>query len=223
MTAPTPAPPDAPAGGPPADGGAAPQGGQAPPKPDPKPNPGKPQDAAEGEPKMFPEAHVKQLRDEAAKHRTTAANEKAERDKLTGILAGIAKALDPEAGDKTDPEKLTQQLADRESALSRERIENAAYRAAGKAGANPDALLDSRTFLSVAHKLDPAGDSFTADLESAIKAAVEANPQLKATGQAPVRSVTDTVATPPGAPAPAVKVEPGMARLRHAYSNLPTD
>lgn len=186
---------------------AAPQGGQAPPSPTPKPGPPKPAEPAgtpaddtgqnkAAEAKTFDEAYVKQLRDEAAKHRTTAAATKAEQDKLAKILADIGKALNPDAeGEQADPAKLTQQLAEREQALTRERVENAAYRAAARAGANPDALLDSRAFLTAVHKLDPTADTFTADLESAIKTAVETNPQLKATGQVPARSVTDTTAT----------------------------
>jgi len=57
-------------------------------------------------------------------------------------------------------------------------VELAVYKTASKHGGDPDALLDSRGFAQAIAKLDPASDSFGADVEKAIKAAVEANPKL---------------------------------------------
>jgi len=60
------------------------------------------------------------------------------------------------------------------------RIELAAYKAATAAGADPDALLDSRSFLREIEDLDPSDASFEKDLREAAKAALGANPSLKA-------------------------------------------
>jgi hypothetical protein len=85
------------------------------------------------------------------------------------------------------PEELTKKLAEEQSrtkefeATARQReVELAVYKTAGKHGGDPDALLDSRGFANAVAKLDPASDTFAADVEKAVKQAVEANPKLAA-------------------------------------------
>ena len=93
-------------------------------------------------------------------------------------LAAIQKALNPDAkGDeKPTAEQLTKQLAERDTATKQAQTELAVYKLAGKHGADADALLDSRAFLA---KIADIDHTKTADVEKAIKEAVESNPKLK--------------------------------------------
>ncbi|UTT40245.1 hypothetical protein NMP99_02740 [Glutamicibacter mishrai] len=93
-------------------------------------------------------------------------------------LDAITKALNPDAkGDeKPTAEQLTKQLAERDTAAKQAQTELAVYKLAGKHGADADALLDSRAFLAKIAELD---HTKTADVEKAIKEAVESNPKLK--------------------------------------------
>lgn len=93
-------------------------------------------------------------------------------------LAAIQKALNPEAkaGDKPDPEQLAKDLATRDAEALSAKRELAVFKAAGKQGADADALLDSRAFLAKIADIDPAK---TADIVKAIEDAVKENPKLK--------------------------------------------
>lgn len=109
--------------------------------------------------------------------------------------AKLAAVFNPAAaGEPVDPAKLAEQLAaeklaaettnaaalgERDTVIRTLRIEQAAERAARLAGVDSDALLDSRTFATTLANLDPASSTFTADLASAVEAAVAANPKLK--------------------------------------------
>ncbi|RBQ05159.1 hypothetical protein DQE82_26800 [Micromonospora sp. LHW51205] len=109
------------------------------------------------------------------------AEAKAERDRVAAILK--AAGLTPDG--KTDPaEQLKAAAAERDKAVARARdtaIELAVYKRAGKAGADPDAVLDSRGFLSSVAELDPDAADFDDKVTAAIKAAVKTNPKLSAT------------------------------------------
>jgi hypothetical protein len=128
-------------------------------------------------------AAVKEFRDarkEAADHRGKTKAERDRADAAEAKLGEILKAAGLEPGDEPKPDELKSRLDASDGQLRQARIELAAYKSAGKHGANPDALLDSATFLKKLSGLDPDKDGFDADLESAIKAAVEANSTLKA-------------------------------------------
>jgi hypothetical protein len=122
-------------------------------------------------------AEIERLRAENGKDRTTAKTKAAEdaRNELTQTL-GKALGLIKDEGEKPDPAKLTQQITETAAAAKQAQTELAVYKAAGKAGADADALLDSRAFLAKIADLDP---SKTADIEKAIKEAVTSNPKLK--------------------------------------------
>lgn len=128
------------------------------------------------------------LRNEAAGNRTKAKTAEEERNEL---LAKLGQALGVTDEETPDPAKLASDLEATQAEARVARIEAAAVRAAVRLGANPDALLDSRSFLDNAARLDPAADTFSTDLESAISQALEANPLLKTTGQAPGKSGAD--------------------------------
>lgn len=145
------------------------------------------QGGAEGGIESLPEWAQKLIRDtrsEAASARTSA-KEAAAKEARETLLAEIGKALGQE--DKLDPEKLK---ADLESSSAKHRgalVELAVVRAAGKAGADVDALLDSRAFVARLDKLDPSADDFAAKVTEEIAAAVRDNPKLSA-GQPATRS-----------------------------------
>lgn len=93
-------------------------------------------------------------------------------------LAAIQKALNPDAkGDeKPTADALTKALTEREATAKQAQTELAVYKAATKAGADPDALLDSRGFLAKIAELDP---SDAKAITKAITEAVTENPKLK--------------------------------------------
>jgi len=130
-------------------------------------------------------------RSDAGKARVTAkqiaAAEAAEKAKQE-MAQQIGKALGLiNDDDKADPEKLTVELAARDKQLRQLQVEQAAYKAAAKHNADPDALLDSRGVTDQLSKLDPSADDFASQVDAVIKAAVESNPRLKS-GQAPGKS-----------------------------------
>ncbi len=106
---------------------------------------------------------------------------KAADDRLAAVLK--AAGLTPDG--KTDPaEQLKAAAAERDKAVARARdtaVELAVYKSAAKSGADPDAILDSRGFLSSVAELDPDAADFADKVTAAIKAAVKANPKLSAT------------------------------------------
>jgi hypothetical protein len=93
------------------------------------------------------------------------------------ILAEVGKMLGGGEAEET-PEKLRERLGKVSSERSGAMVELAVHRAAGKAGGDPDALLDSRAFLTRVGKLDPEADDFAAKVAEEIKAAVQENPKL---------------------------------------------
>ncbi len=106
---------------------------------------------------------------------------KTAKDQVAAILA--AAGLKPD-GTKDPAEQLKEASTKAEAAEAKARttqIELAVYKAAGKASADPGALLDSRGFLSSVAELDPAAADFGDKVNAAIKAAVKANPKLAAT------------------------------------------
>lgn len=122
-------------------------------------------------------SELAEARKEAASYRT-GRNEL--RQEFDNLKTEMAKALGVDTGEPPDPEKLQQTVAERDRQLQAKTVELAAYQAAGRHEADPDALLDSRSFLDKASELDPSADDFQSQLDAAIKASVEANPKLKA-------------------------------------------
>ncbi|MCY0942594.1 hypothetical protein [Streptomyces antarcticus] len=123
------------------------------------------------------ESDLAAARAEAGKGRVTAKQQAADnaRAELTAQLIGI---LDPsKAGQEATPEELTQQLTTAQAQARQTAVELAVYRSATAAGADPDALLDSRQFADSLADVDPAD---TAAVTAAIKAAITANPRLGA-------------------------------------------
>lgn len=122
---------------------------------------------------------VRELRDEAGDSRTkkNAAEKRAEE-----LMSGIAAALGVKGDEKKDPEKLTADLAQSAERVRTLETELAVYKHAPAAGADPLALLDSRSFVDTLAGLDPAASDYATRITDKIKTALEANPRLGTTG-----------------------------------------
>lgn len=95
----------------------------------------------------------------------------------------IAKAFGAKTDEAPpDPEALAKQVSDEQAKAREAAVQLAVYRNAGEHGANPDALLDSASFLRSLSEVDPTDAEAVGE---AIKAAVEANPRLAADGSKP--------------------------------------
>jgi hypothetical protein len=132
---------------------------------------------------------------EKEKARREAAEQKAA-EQQNDLMKKVAAAFGLDTGEEKPPtpEELTQKLAQEqartkefEDAARQTQVELAVYKTAGKHGGDADALLDSRGFANAIAKLEPSSDSFAADVEKAVKQAVEANPKLAAKQPEPAK------------------------------------
>lgn len=121
--------------------------------------------------------------DRAKANRTAAEKAAADRDNANATLDAVRNAFGLD-DDKDDPqtvaEKATAAAAEKDAELRALRIERAAEKVGRRAGADVDALLDSRGFAAKVGNLDPAVDTFDTDLRSIIDKALDDNPRLKA-------------------------------------------
>ncbi|MER7464054.1 hypothetical protein [Streptomyces sp. NPDC097981] len=153
----------------------------------PRPPSGDPNPAPPAPPAADPAAE-QQLADAIARAEQAAA----ERDELRAALDAVTRALNPNGGEvEQDPAALTAAVAERDrlltenaTALRGARVELAVARAAADQGARGDRLLNSRSFLTSVADLDPADAGFDDALTTAIKVAVDADPDLYRTGPA---------------------------------------
>lgn len=124
---------------------------------------------------------LKDARAEAGKNRVNAKLAAAE-EAREALTADIAKALGlTKDGDKAlDPKALADQLAAKDKEAKSSAVQLAVYRNASKAGADPEAVTDSKTALAAVEKLDTSADDFNTKVVVAMKKAIENNPKLKA-------------------------------------------
>jgi len=123
-------------------------------------------------------AEIEKLRRENGAERVnakTAAAEEARNELLQKL--GLTK----DGAEKPDPDALAKDLTTAREQARQTAVELAVYRAAAANKANPDALLDSASFLAKVRTLDPNGADFATQVTDAITAAVTANKSLKAT------------------------------------------
>jgi hypothetical protein len=122
---------------------------------------------------------IKDARSEAGSARTNAKATAAQeaRDQL---LQELGKALGFVKDQPLDPAKLAEDLAAKDGKLKDTTVQLAVLRAAPKVGGDPEALLDSRSFLDSLSSLDPASDGFAGQVSAAIAQAVKDNPRLGA-------------------------------------------
>lgn len=125
----------------------------------------------------LPEWAQKQIRDlrkEAGDHRTS---KNTAETKHQETLDAIAQALGLKANEPPDPAKLAEQVTGEQAKARQAQTHLAVYRRAAGNGANPDALLDSASFLTSLDDVDLSTDDA---VDAAIKTAVEKNPNLAA-------------------------------------------
>lgn len=143
-------------------------------------------------------------------------------DQAQAALDAINQALNPGGdGSAQDPAALAAQVAERDTQLATAgtqlrtaQVELAAYRAAGKEGAHPERLLNSRDFLTAVAALDPADPGFAAALSEAIKTTVAADPELyRATPAGPTRGGAEFGGPPAGERKPATLHDAIAARF----------
>ncbi|MEV1003409.1 hypothetical protein [Nonomuraea sp. NPDC050202] len=130
------------------------------------------------------------------------------------FAAQIGKALGlvaDEQDTKLTPEQVIEQLTSEKDTTAKERdqekerhrralVELAVHRAGSKMGADPDALLDSRSFVKKIRDLDPDAEDFGTALGDIIQLALDDNPKYKAGSQAgpPPRSGGEFAGGPGG-------------------------
>jgi hypothetical protein len=119
-------------------------------------------------------AEIEKLRRENGAARTNAKAQAAEEAKKE-LAQTIGKALGLVEDEQIDPAKLTESLTASQAEAKRARVELGVFRAAGAAGGDPAALLDSSSFLKSLDSVDPNDGTAIA---AAIASAVEANPRL---------------------------------------------
>ena len=120
-------------------------------------------------------AEIERLRRENASQRTQAKKNAAD-EARAALTQEISRALGLVKDDEpVDPAKLTEQLTEQTRRAREYQLELAVYRVAGTAGADANALLDSRSFLAKVADLDPADSGA---MTAAVKDAVAANPAL---------------------------------------------
>lgn len=139
---------------------------------------------------------IRDARGEAAKDRTNAKQQAADQAKAD-LAQTIGKALGLVQDDEqVDPDKLTGDLQNERDGHRATRVELAVYKASGASGANPDRLLDSRSFLASIKDIDPEDTDAVAD---AIKTAIDKDTSLKARVAAGVSSADHTGGSGEGA------------------------
>lgn len=203
MTAPTPSvAPGAPTDG--GTGGQAPTGTQQPQPPDTGQQQNTPQQPTDLS--TLP-ADVRKLiedtRAEAAKHRTEKQTATQQAQAAQQQRDAMLKALGLTADGKDAPpdaDALTAQIEQQQALAWTAAVELNVFRTAQAAGANGEALLDSRAFIDSLDDFtedDPSSPDFRTKLDKHIKAYVQAHPQFKQTPQttAPGQHGTDR---PPG-------------------------
>lgn len=131
-------------------------------------------------------AEIERLRRENGANRTKA-KEKAAEEARGSLAQEIGKILGLVQDDAPlDPSQLTAQLTASQTQARQAALELAVFKAASVADANPEALLDSRTFLAKVESIDPHD---TGAIASAITEAIAANPlygkQQPTTGMKP--------------------------------------
>lgn len=166
-----------------------------------------------------PDPAVEQRLAEAEQRANDAAHQ---RDQLQAALDAVTKALNPnDPAAENDPAALAAAVAERDRLLAEHsaelrgaRVELAVARAAADAGARGDRLLNSRSFLASVSGLDPADEGFEEQLGAAIKAAVDADPELYRAGPAaPSRAGAEFNGAPTGERKPATLRDAIAARL----------
>lgn len=154
-----------------------------------------------------------QLQAEARKHEDRWKQRDTQLDQQQQTLKLLADKLGVPLDDKPDPAKLAEQVAQYQTSARQAATELAVFRAAQAAGADANALLDSRAFMAKTSGLDSTAADFADQVKAIVAQQVTANPALAApNGQQPAPNGTPAPGTPPvPAPAPAVTPLPAAS------------
>jgi hypothetical protein len=123
-------------------------------------------------------------RRQAAGERTKRTDAETARNQALEAFKPIAKMLGFDTGEDPDPAQLQAKLEQTQAALRAERINNAFYRVASQADANPELTLRYLRGGNELEGLDPDKDDFEASLKAIVQAAISSTPALKAAPQA---------------------------------------
>lgn len=104
---------------------------------------------------------------------------------FSDFMGNFAKLFGKGEDQQLTPEQIAQKAQESDQKARESAVQLAVFRTAGKYGGDPDALLDSASFVNAINKLDPSADTFAASVENAVKQAVEKNPRLKAADTTP--------------------------------------
>lgn len=115
---------------------------------------------------------ITDTRKEAGDNRAAGKAAQAELVQKLGQALGLVKDGEP----APDPAALTAQLSEQQATARTAQIQLAIFRAAPKAGADADALLDSNSFLSTIREVDPTDAKA---ISEAITKALTDNPKLR--------------------------------------------
>ncbi|TYB71239.1 hypothetical protein FXF51_02030 [Nonomuraea sp. PA05] len=154
------------------------------------------------------------------------------------FAAQIGKALGlvtDEQDTKLTPEQVIEQLTGERDTTAKERdeekgrhrralVELAVHRAGSKMGADPDALLDSRSFVKKIRDLDPDAEDFVTALGDIIQLALDDNPKYKAGSLAgpPPRSGGEFAGGPGGRPSGSEPTIDDFRKRRAAAKQKPS-
>lgn len=167
----------------------APTSPTAPATPDGNQNAGQPGDVASLP--DWAQAMIGDLRKEAAGYRVKARDAEQQHAQTLEAIAralGINQDSDGNGGNGQTPtaEDVARELETARADARAARVELEVYRAAQRAGADPDALLDSRSFRAAVDRLED-GDDYADRLAKLIREQVDRNPRMRA-GQVPAAS-----------------------------------
>lgn len=144
------------------------------------------------------DARVTRANRQAAQYRTqlrtqeqATADLQAKLDEQAATLSKLAAVFNPDAPQGADPaealQTITAEAETLRTELAQARAELAVHNLAADNGGNPNALLDSRSFLSTLQALDASADDYQDQVAEAIKSAVASNATLSATGPGPAK------------------------------------
>ena len=153
---------------------------------------------------------IRDARAEASKARTTAKANAADEARKE-LAAQVAKALGIQVGDEPpDPAQLAEQVQAAKQQAHTAALHLSVYQAASAAGADPDRLLDSRSFtdsLNGAVTAAPGTAEFTTQITDAVKSWTDTHPQFKTAGQAPAARSGAPITGGPGEGAPITEAQ----------------
>ncbi|HEX3781703.1 MAG TPA: hypothetical protein VHX38_18730 [Pseudonocardiaceae bacterium] len=146
-----------------------------------------------------------QMQAEARKHEDRWKQRDGQLDEQQKTLKLLADKMGVQIDDKPDAGKLAEQVTQYQSTARQAATELAVFRAAQAAGADANALLDSRAFMAKTSGLDSSAADFADQVKAIVASQIVANPSLAA--QQPAKAPD----APPAPQQPAVTPLPASS------------